>query len=200
MRPVIQCCVFLLGVLSSAVAGQRLPSAPLAAVDTSAFKGSERGRSQEHSGMKSEATAFWMSVSATLLPGAAGLALLGGRSDDDMPAAVLIGSGMVFGPSAGHFYIGRPGGVLLRLGVGAITTAVAFTAASNEGGYGGIGVLVGVMAAGSAIIVIDGIYDIARVEGAVRRYNARQVARSPSVRPTVYPASGRVGLGLRVEF
>lgn len=200
MRLIIQCPLFLLGVLPYAVAGQRLPSAPLASVDTSAFRVNERGRSQEHPEIKSKAAAVWMSVSATLLPGAAGLALLGGQPDDDLLAAALIGSSIVIGPSAGHFYIGRPGGVLLRLGVAAATTSVAFTAASDEGGYGGLGVFVGVMAAGTAIILIDGIYDIARVGGAVRRHNASQASRGLTAGPIVEPASGRLGLGMRLEF
>jgi len=198
MRLVIPWCGVLLVVLSPTAGGQRFASSPLAAADTSVFREIERWRSVEPRGIKSGATASWLSVSATLLPAAAGVALLNGESVV-LPTFFIV-SGLVVGPSAGHFYVGRSGGVLLRLGVGAISTAVAFTAASNEGGYGGIGVLVGVMAAGSAIIVIDGIYDIARLGSVVRRYNARQVSRALIARPIVYAASWSVGFGMRLEF
>lgn len=199
MRWVIQCCGFLLALQPSAAGGQRLASSTLEAADISGSRVSERGRSGEQPGFKSEAVATWLSLSATLLPGVTGVVLLDGHSVV-LPTLFIV-SGLVVGPSAGHFYIGRPGGLMLRLGVAAATGAVVF-GLSGRGGYdfGGLNALIGVVGAGGLIVLFDGLYDISRVGAAVRRYNAKRATAQPTLGLAMHAVAGRVGLGMRLEF
>ena len=173
MLSVIVCCACVLAVVPAVAGGQPIDSTTLAAWPRE----------------KSVAAAVLMSVSATVLPAAAGLVLLEG-SETDALAGSLIVAALLVGPSAGHFYVGSPGGLAVRLGLGAATIVVASQTDDLSG-------FVGVMAVGTALVLIDGIYDIARLPRVVRRHSGTPVSAASIV---VRPAREGVRVGVRLEF
>jgi hypothetical protein len=90
-------------------------------------------------GMKSESTATTYSIGGTVVPILAGAAVasVDTRDTGGGGAAVLILSGYIAGPSAGHFYAGRPGRALLGVGIRSaalVGVAYALTDALDEEG------------------------------------------------------------------
>ena len=71
---------------------------------------------------KSPGTAFALSLGATAAPMAAGFAL---KND---AGAIAVLSGVVLGPSAGHFYAGQPGRALGTMALRGAGTTVALAA------------------------------------------------------------------------
>ena len=169
--------------------------------------------------LKSEQTAFWLSLGSTVVPTAAGL-ILGASAEDEGTGAgpLLAGAGLLFGPAAGYAYGGATGrglkGVGIRFGVGLVTTlgvlAICggddgencnFFDSGNEETVAAAGFLA---LAGMGAIVFSAIYDIAKVKSHVRRANQRKVAESSpalSVAPVVSPSGGgTVGIVGRLRF
>lgn len=71
---------------------------------------------------KSPSTAFWLSFTTTTVPVAAGLAA------QDAAGGVLFLSGLVIGPSVGHFYAGQVGRALGPLAIRAGGSALGLSA------------------------------------------------------------------------
>jgi hypothetical protein len=142
--------------------------------------------------LKSESKATVLSLLGTFVPVALGVTVWAVQGPDSVfhydesgvlkwkrletpsravPVALIL-TGVVFGPSLGHFYVGGAGGLPLRLGIGSLSMlAAAGGSSAAGGGWDGLGVAAGVMAAGFVVIVIDAFYDIARVGGSVREHN-----------------------------
>ena len=124
--------------------------------------------------IKSEGTAVTLSLIATLVPIAAGAAIWSAEQPDPLVGPIVMGGSLLVGPSVGHFYIGKTGGLWLRLGIAAGATAAGLVAGSSTGGLEGLAVGVAIIGIGAGVVFVDGVYDIVRVPGAVRRYNAQR--------------------------
>jgi len=124
--------------------------------------------------IKSERTAVTLSLIATLVPIAAGAAIWSAEQPDPLFGPIVMGGSFLVGPSVGHFYIGKPGGLWLRLGIAVGATAAGLAAGASTGGWEGLTVFVVAIGIGAGVIVIDGVYDIIRLPTAVRNHNAQR--------------------------
>ena len=113
---------------------------------------------QEPSHQKSEIIALSLSISGTVLPMVAAWQIFAPTANEataDRTVPVILAlSGLTIGPSLGYFYVGRRGGVFLRLGVGLATTALVVSLLQSDGG-GSCGVpgCVDIGSAGGAAII-----------------------------------------------
>jgi len=170
--------------------------------------------------LKSEDTALWLSLSSTLLPVAAGAAMLA-VSDDGSSlgtvGALLFGTGLYFGPAVGYWYGGAGGrgwkSVGIRFGTGFLTSlGVLAICGGNDGencnffdsGDEGAVAAASILAlAGMGAIAFSAVYDIAKVKSHVRIANDKKRSESPrlSVVPVVSPANGgSAGLVASISF
>jgi hypothetical protein len=142
---------------------------------------------------KSETTALMLSLSGTVIP--VGLAV----AEVFEPRWVI--TGIFVGPSLGYFYGGEPGrglkGIAIRGGVATASVLVGAELGLDIWGDGG-----GwwVVLAGTAFVVGDAIYDVARVRSTVRKHNEKLQARSLGIVPTYPPDSDAPGLALQLTF
>jgi hypothetical protein len=125
--------------------------------------------------------------------------------------APVFGTGLIVGPSLGHFYAGNNRQALIGIGIrtvgagGALGALLSIPSDPEEPERGPVpapgsdeDTVRTAVALGSALVWLgSAVYDIATAPGAARAYNAsRQVA----VAPTVGPDGERVGLALHVTF
>lgn len=161
--------------------------------------------------LKSETKALRWSLLGTLVPITTGVGtgiLYSRPNDDPAPALVLIGSGLLIGPSLGYFYGGKSDrgmkGVLIRTGIEVVTMVGAGIAVSSGGGdFGDFGNVVAafiVLAVGQGLVLAHGIYDIAKVKSEVRKYNQSLQETTLMVAPKYFADSGAPGLQLRITF
>jgi hypothetical protein len=151
---------------------------------------------------KSAGAALRCSLFGTVVPVATGIATIAMADKVQLitRGMLLVGSGIVVGPSVGYFYGGCGGrggtGIAIRLGLGALTSGVMAVGASpsNEG------FLLGALLVGSGLATIHAIYDVAKVKSTVRKHNERLQARSLGVVPTYLPDSDAPGLALQLTF
>lgn len=161
--------------------------------------------------LPSPSRATKLSLIATALPVAAGIVLHKDESEGSSNdiAGVLVISGVIIGPSVGYFYGGCAGrggvGIAIRTGV-VIGTVVALAAVvdAHEGDefldFSGLAAALTVVGIGGALILIDAIYDIVRVDGTVRHHNARQADFNLTVAPQVVGPGKVPGLQLSLRF
>jgi len=120
---------------------------------------------------KSLLSAYLVSVGATSIPIAVGALAAGDREEGPRAAAFgMIGcAALVFGPSAGHWYVGQvvTPGLVMRLGAAGGVVAVAVAYPHDEGPL-----IVGLMGA-VALWETGVIWDAVTLPRAVRRYNKR---------------------------
>jgi len=124
--------------------------------------------------VKSEGKAVTLSLAATLVPIAAGIAIWSAEQPDPLVGPMVMGGSLLIGPSVGHFYISRTGGLWLRLGIAAGATAAGLVAGTSTGGWEGLTVFVAIIGIGAGVVFVDGVYDIVRLPAAVRNYNAQR--------------------------
>lgn len=152
------------------------------------------------------ATAALISAAATLGSIAAGVALIGAGEDTAVPGLAVLGFGLTFGPSMGHYYAGERGrgtihGLIrsgLFLGGGAMMIAgfaSAFSHDSDDDGqalmWGGLGLL--------TVCGIHAIYGIIDSAFAAKRANKRAATRALSFAPLVAKSpTGEMQYGLAV--
>jgi hypothetical protein len=103
----------------------------LAAFDIATAASSARSHNEgTEEGYRSPRTAFSLSLASTAVPVALGA--VAGMSRSEEAGALLIASGMILGPSMGHWYAGKVGrGALtaaLRAGLGLIAGITALAA------------------------------------------------------------------------
>jgi hypothetical protein len=138
------------------------------------------------------------------------VASVSARGDDGLGVGLcVIGAGvattgLVAGPSSGYSYGGLSGrataGTLVRLGslVGAPVAIVLLAGPRDreEGFAFATGLIAGV-----GLVILESVYDVATVEGAVRRHNATLPrATSWRLEPCVTPSAHAPGLALRARF
>jgi hypothetical protein len=141
---------------------------------------------------RSEETALLWSLGGTAVPIAAGVALV--TSQQQGAGGFLIVTGVVIGPSLGHYYAGRPGRGLATIGLRAVvpvvTVLVMGAVCSRNGGslfdqgcsQGSAGP--GVALLGLGLEAASIIYDIASAPASARRYNRThpRLTLAPSLR------------------
>jgi hypothetical protein len=170
--------------------------------------------------LKSEDTALWLSLGSTLLPMGAG-ALMLAASDDGTAlgtaGALLMGSGLYFGPAIGYWYGDASGrgwkGVGIRFGTGLLTGLGVLAICGGNGGENcdvfdssddaSVAAASILMLAGIGVMAFSAVYDIAKVKSHVRKANdqKRGHAAQLSVVPVVSPANGgTAGLVASVRF
>lgn len=122
---------------------------------------------------------------------------------------VLIASGVIIGPSAGYIYGDCAGrghtGIAIR---GILTAATIVTVKAVADSYESTGFMdfsgleetITAGAVGCGIIVIDAIYDLARVQHNVQAQNNRKQATRIGLVPGFSPSSGTPTLSLQVKF
>ncbi|MFB3909099.1 MAG: hypothetical protein ACE15D_11930 [Candidatus Eisenbacteria bacterium] len=159
---------------------------------------------------RSPTTAVLTSVSATLLPMVGGLAIAAAEEDAWPYGGVLFGSGLILGPSGGYVYAqeGSRGatGIAIRFGIAAGATVITALVSANQphGGFldfSGVETTLGVAAGGCALVLIDGIYDMARLPGVVGDHN-RSLRNHGELRavPFVRDGGRTVGASLTLSF
>jgi hypothetical protein len=123
---------------------------------------------------KSETTALYWSLGATLIPIALGFKLEENVGDK---AFIVVTLGLIVGPSAGHFYAEQMKRGLkstgLRLGLSVITL-IALGQASGSGGgiYGYPSSGMGIIALGAGIVAVgSAVYDIFTAPRSARKHN-----------------------------
>ncbi len=156
------------------------------------------GQIQNAPKLKSEKTAFALSLFGTLLPTVSGFASLYGNTGDVTPF-IIFGSGLVFGPSLGYFYGGRVGRGITGIGIRAGLAAATVVAADEAGKSGGWG---GAIAAsiGSGVVFVAGVVDIASVPGAVRKHNRLMQEKALVVTPAYFAQHGAPGVKVQIQF
>jgi hypothetical protein len=156
-----------------------------------------------HQQPKSEEAALRYSLFGTLLPLGTG-AIMGAAGEFGGSEIVIMGTGLVVGPSLGYFYGGCPGrgvaGIGTRIGVSA-ATAVGMCIASKSGnGWVSLGGVVTVGLAGSCFVAIHALVDVGEVKGAVREHSLASTKTPIRVVPTYFADSGAGGLQLQLTF
>jgi hypothetical protein len=128
--------------------------------------------------------------------------------DRTLPA-VIIASGVIFGPSAGYFYGGCGGrglgGILFRVGTGAATLIAARAAARASASdeffdYSEIYAGLTVGAIGAGIIVFHAMYDLTNVKKVVRKHNEKALGCAINISPKIFAHSNVLGLELTAIF
>jgi len=170
-------------------------------------------RGQTKFKLKSETKALRWSLLGTLVPISTGVGLgilYSGPKDDPAPALVLIGSGLVIGPSLGYFYGGRSGrgfgGTMIRLGIEMVVVTGALVTASSVKGGGGFGnptaAVAGVivLAVGQGFVLAHGIYDIAKVKSEVRKFNQSLEKTTLIIAPKYFSNLRAPGFEVRMTF
>jgi hypothetical protein len=140
----------------------------------------------EVSGLKSERTALLTSILGTTIPIAAGTALALAHDESstsdgsDDVAAALIFTGVVFGPSMGHFYADRPGKAFA--GIGLRTLSIVGLGAAVAASWDSPSDEANAMAIGSLTLgALVAISDIASAPKSARTHNESMEAHRVSV-------------------
>jgi hypothetical protein len=170
--------------------------------------------------LKSEDRALWLSLGSTLLPMGAGALMLAASDDGSSLAtvgALLMGSGLYFGPAVGYWYGDAAGrgwkGVGIRFGTGLLTSLGVLAICGGDGGDNcnifdssddaSVAAASILMLAGLGVMAFSAVYDIAKVKSHVRKANDEKRRHVPqlSLFPVVSPANGgTAGLAGRVRF
>jgi hypothetical protein len=153
---------------------------------------------------KSPAVALQWSLYGTLLPVAAGGALLIDKPNDPeaFGLAAVVG-GLVIGPALGHFYARRPGralaGVGLRTALGVGVTAVVISHVLCDAAVCRLsGTDATILVLGAVGLLASAAFDIARAPASARHYNATH--GEISVIPWLSPQQSTIGLIVRASF
>jgi hypothetical protein len=157
---------------------------------------------------RTKSTALSLSLAATLMPVACGVALI--SKDDHFQGAVIGGVGMVLGPGIGHAYAGQTGrlatGSLIRIGGLVLMSAgalgdIGFSLKPRHPYTKSSGSDIDPMVVvGAAVCVFSAIYDIATVGRSVQKYNRSQRHARVDVRPVWFAQEKTPGLALTLTF
>lgn len=220
MRPVI--FTFVLILFSSTISAQKLSS--------NNFNLNEIDQSSEPSvGLKykSESKAFYLSLLATTVPTTAGIIALvldkektiyrydnQGNvigSDIEYPShalgSILISFGLIYGPSAGHFYSDRPfralGGMGIRTGSVLIFSFASFATCgwdcdSRDGSR--YDTAMALFITGLSISAFSVVYDIFTAKKSARMYNEKKKKTIISFVPNIDYKNKIIGGQLSIRF
>jgi hypothetical protein len=173
----------------------------------------------------SEKTATRLSAFGTVIPTGLGFILAATRSGheyyyndmygypysyhddpDQTVPALLISSGIILGPSLGYFYAGRPGrafagiGFRTAIGFGALIGAFATCGWDCGEGEEAYDTAWGILIIGGALVAGSAIYDIGKVDNAVRAQNLKHAGPKISVLPDYFPGHKTLGLRAKLTF
>ena len=139
-----------------------------------------------------------LSIVSTLMPVAAGAALIGSDVERNVLAASLIGGGIVVGPSIGYLDAGLVArgitGIGLRAGVAALGYGAAASTFRDGGDLEDIAGPVMIFLGGCAVTAGLAIYDCAVVHRDVSRAKGATVGLGPA------RVAGAPGVGVTVRF
>jgi len=114
---------------------------------------------------------------------------------------LIIGTGLMFGPTAGHLYAGRLGLLPVRvIIVGAATGAALAVGGAQEDSWSGLAVGIAVLGGGGAIAIITSVIDTAKADGAARKYNEEHAATRVGLTPLMLDGGKAAGLAVAASF
>jgi len=163
----------------------------------------EENFKREQKKLKSESAALLGSLAATAIPSFLGWGFLTGNAEEFGLALTL--SGLIAGPSMGHFYANQKGrgftGIGIRLAIilgGYYLTSEAIEEQHPDSEL--YAAIIGIIAVGS-VTLVHGIYDILTTPSSVRRYN-ESLKNKKSLRlvPEVDPYNESYGLSIVYNF
>jgi hypothetical protein len=152
---------------------------------------------------RSPAGAAWLSAGSTIVLGAIGSGMLAAHSDGAfIVGAVILSTGLVFGPSVGEFYSQRWGkGTLFALGraaaegmiMGGVFSGLCFDNCDNDNSSGGRIALIAIGGAALLGLTVWGIFDSYKSAKQYNEEHAKKYKKYISISPFVIPSSGRNG-------
>ncbi|MCK4321270.1 hypothetical protein KAX08_01990 [candidate division WOR-3 bacterium] len=123
---------------------------------------------------KSEATAFYWSLGATLIPNLTSFVINDIEGHYSLTQFIISASGAVIGPSIGHLYAERWGRGLatigLRIGLGSLGAGIVFYEITTESNFESKTAVL-LFTATSIPFVCSMIYDIYTAPSSARKYN-----------------------------
>ena len=152
---------------------------------------------------KSVRKALRLSVLGTFVPIFSGLAADGlfHIDKDNQLKTILIGGGLVVGPSLGNFYGGRTDRAILGIGVRLAIIELTTTAAENEAKKAELVNLAPfVYVIGSTFLLTAIIYDLSTIEKAVGKHNRSLQERALTIAPAYFAQYGAPGVKLQIQF
>jgi hypothetical protein len=162
-------------------------TAPLAAQ-----RGIDSPRALATPAIKSEHTAFWLSLGATIGP----VALSSMAGYPTRPA--LFVAGLMVGPAMGHFYAGEPRRAITGIAVRSAAAVLIGAMVAGDSDCGDfICVPAGAVLLGTAVLISD-VMDIGAASTSARKYNEAHAA--PVILPLPDGTNTRLGVGVRFAF
>jgi len=154
---------------------------------------------------KSPVKAFGLSLAGTIAPGAASIPLfakdVSGSHWSRRVGGALVVSGLIVGPATGHFYaFNRRAawkGIIIRSIGGGMVGYGFYKIDSIVGDDDPAGFLI---VAGSIVVLVSTIGDIARADGSARSYNERQGLTGQSWQPGFWIGEDAVGVHVTVRW
>ena len=114
---------------------------------------------------------------------------------------LIIGTGLMFGPTVGHLYAGRSGLLPVRLLITGAAMGAAFAVGDSQGdSWSGLAAGVAVLGVGGAVEIITSVIDIAKADGAARKYNEEHAATKVSLTPMMLDGGKVPGLAVAASF
>ena len=170
---------------------------------------------------KSPGKASRLSLLATAIPVAAGIVYWSAQSPERkqefdaqghlfadyieepnrLVPSVIIGIGLMFGPTAGHLYAGRLGLLPVRVIIAGVATGAAFAVAEGQGdSWSALAAGVAVLGVGGAVAIITSVIDIAKADGAARKYNEEHAATRVGLTPLMLDGGKAAGFAVAASF
>jgi hypothetical protein len=150
--------------------------------------------------------ALGVGLASTLLPTTAGLVMWINDGPDRSAEALVIASGVVFGPAFGYWSAGMWGRgwktVGLRTGLFLVSFVPAFAICgwNCSAGDSAYDVAWALVATGAGLGAASAVYDLARMKRNVREHRARRTALDISMAPTYDPQMHAAGMRVSVVF
>ena len=154
----------------------------------------------------SPSTSLAIGLGGTVASAAAGIAMWAADGSDPSTPALIIASGVVFGPGLGYWSAGLTGrglkGVGLRTGITVLSFVPAFAICGwdcsvNDSGYD---VAWAVIATGAGVGLFSAIHDLSSMKSNIRTHRDRRGDVDPQLMPTFDPASRTLGVRARLSF
>jgi hypothetical protein len=115
---------------------------------------------------------------------------------------VAAGAGVILGPTLGYLYVGRVGGLPIRLLLPVAGVAVAAIPASSCTGGEDCGLEAAAIGfgVGCGLALVDAGYDLVRLKGVVRRKNERTRHAGVHLIPSYLKSTEQPALALQLRF
>jgi len=170
---------------------------------------------------KSPGEASRLSLLATAIPVAVGIVYWSGQSPERIQEfdaqghlfreytqepnrlvpGLMIGTGLMFGPTVGHLYAGRLGLLPVRLIIAGVATGAALAVgASQADSWSGLAAGIAVLGGGGAVALITSVIDTAKADGAARKYNEEHAATRVGLTPLMLDGGKAAGFAIAATF